>query len=223
MAQSLQLRCGSRNVRVISTEVSDGDFAVARAAHEREQVRRQTLDLPWTWLNQVHGVEVVEVTRPGEHAGAVADGALTFAVGCPIAVTTADCSPVVLTTTDGVAVVHAGWKGALAGVVGAAAEQLLANGGKPDAAWLGPCIAAESYQFGPGDLQLMEQRFGPGVVSETARQEPALDMFEVIKSACLEAGWPAPEINADTAGPNFFSHRARNDKGRQTTVAYIYE
>ncbi len=49
-----------------------------------------------TWLRQVHGATVVEVTEPGEHAGAEADAAFTTRPGCTLAVRTADCVPVVL-------------------------------------------------------------------------------------------------------------------------------
>jgi hypothetical protein len=38
---------------------------------------------PWTWLDQVHGARVVVVTRPGEHAGAAADAAVTVGFGEP--------------------------------------------------------------------------------------------------------------------------------------------
>ena len=45
---------------------------------------------PWTRLTQVHGARVVTVTRPGEHAGAEADAAVTAVPGCALLVRTAD-------------------------------------------------------------------------------------------------------------------------------------
>lgn len=221
MSQTIVLTSGDRRVRVVSTEVLDGDFAVGLPSEQLDRVRRPIIDLPWTWLDQVHGSEVVEATAPGINAGAVADGIYTTRVGCPIAVTTADCAPVVLTSSSGVAVVHAGWKGALAGIIGAAAQKLLSGGSEPGDVWLGPCIAPESYEFSIDDLNMLKARFGAGVIGETTDGQPALDMFGVIKSACLESGWPAPVRSSNTAGADFFSHRARGDKGRQTTVAYI--
>ena len=221
MSQTIVLTSGDRQVRVVSTDASDGDFAVSIPSDQFDRVRRPIVDLPWSWLNQVHGTDVVEATAPGDNAGVVADGIYTTHVGCPIAVTTADCAPVVLTSSSGVAVVHAGWKGALAGIIGAAAQRLLADGSEPGDVWLGPCIAPASYQFSTDDLHKLEVRFGSVVVGETADGKPALNMFEVIKSACLDSGWPEPVPSPNTAEAEFFSHRARGDKGRQTTVAYI--
>jgi copper oxidase (laccase) domain-containing protein len=185
--------------------------------------RRQVNNEPWTWLSQVHGTKLVAVDFPGHHSGAIADGAFTTQTNCPIAVTTADCAPVVLTTTLGVSVVHAGWKGALAGIIGVAAEQMLRTGGAPVHAWLGPCIGPGTYEFGAADLEAMVARFGEAVASETIEGKPALDMPAVIRAACIEAGWPGPARPVDTADPRFFSHRVRCDKGRQTTVACIYD
>ncbi|MDP1806774.1 MAG: laccase domain-containing protein, partial [Acidimicrobiales bacterium] len=44
--------------------------------------RRAVVDLPWTWLHQVHGAGVVRVTHPGDGAGSKADAAVTAAPGC---------------------------------------------------------------------------------------------------------------------------------------------
>lgn len=221
MSTTVTLRSGDRPVQVVSTDVADGDFAVALTGSEFDAPRQQINPAPWTWLKQVHGTDIVLVDQPGHHGGAVADGAATFAVGCPIAVTTADCAPVVLTATTGVAVVHAGWRGALAGVVGEAAAKLTADGGSPQDIWLGPCIGPEGYEFSEHDLSALKDRFGTQVESKTANGLPALDMFEVIAAACSEAGWPKPVRPPSTANNTYFSHRTRGDKGRQTTVAWI--
>lgn len=223
MSESVVLSCGDRQVTVVTTEIADGDFAVGHTGETFEGPRRLIMAQPWTWLNQVHGADVVSVDFAGHHGGAVADGAHTSQSGCPIAVTTADCAPVVLTTTLGVSVVHAGWRGAMAGIIGTAARKMLDLGGEPLDAWLGPCIGPGSYEFGAVDLQAVVGRFGSGVAAETADGKPALDMPAVVAAACTEAGWTAPWRPADTSNPRFFSHRVRGDKGRQTTVACIYE
>jgi copper oxidase (laccase) domain-containing protein len=58
------------------------------------------------------------VTEPGEHDGAVGDAAITRCRGAVLSVWVADCAPVVLLGGDRVVgVVHAGWRGALDGVL----------------------------------------------------------------------------------------------------------
>ncbi|MEZ5379022.1 MAG: polyphenol oxidase family protein [Acidimicrobiales bacterium] len=225
-----------RRVEVRSTTVHDGDFAIPPVQLDHNgrplpqvdpddlrQRRSNIMDAPWTWLRQVHGTDLVVVAEPGAGAGAVADGAITTASGVPIAVTTADCSPVVLISTAGVAVVHAGWRGARSGIIETAGRRLLAEGGRPVSAVLGPCIAAPRYEFGGDDLASMVEAYGPDVAALTDEGTPALDMAEVIAAACANSGWGRPDPVACTSAPDFFSHRVRGDRGRQTTVAWIEE
>lgn len=221
MTIAVAMKCGDRKVHVVSTDANDGNFAVSLSGPAFASPRSAIVDLPWTWLNQVHGTDIVNVTAPGEHAGAIADGALTSVTGCPVAVTTADCVPVVLTSTHGVAVVHAGWRGALKGVISNAADKLLTAGGQSLEVWLGPCIGPDDYEFGSQELALMSERFGEHVISRSSAGNQALDMFSVVSAACVEAGWPRPKRPSSTASPDYFSHRIRGDKGRQTTVAWI--
>jgi YfiH family protein len=105
---------------------------------------------------QVHGAEAVTVEgaepwTPGE--GPRADALVTSAPGVALGVLTADCAPVLLAEPHAgvVGAAHAGWRGALAGVleaVVAAMERLGATRGSIRAA-VGPCIAEASYEVGP--------------------------------------------------------------------------
>ncbi|MFT7600307.1 MAG: copper oxidase (laccase) domain-containing protein [Acidimicrobiales bacterium] len=213
---SPNLRCCIR-----STDVRDGDFAAGLPQSELAARRETIATGSWTWLRQVHGSDVVRVDEPADQAGVEADGAFTTTVGCPISVTTADCSPVVLVGSHAVAVVHAGWRGALAGIVEKAAQRLAEVGASPVRTVLGPCIGPDEYEFGAKDLGLMTQRYGPSVVGRSISGMPALDMTEVVGASCLAVGWPQPERPLCTSSPRFFSHRARGDQGRQTTVAWL--
>ncbi len=117
--------------------------------------------------------------------------------------------------------VHAGWKGARAGIIEQAGTRLLARGGEPVCAILGPCISARAYEFGPIDLDAMVERYGEVVRSQTATGAPALDMNAVVGQACRVVGWDAPAAPACTSDPAWYSHRTRGDRGRQTTVTWI--
>jgi len=214
--------------RHLTTTRADGDLAVTGAEPGLTARRRAVVDLPWTWLTQVHGAEVVTVTRPGEHAGTAADAAVTAVAGAALAVTTADCVPVVLVgREDGaVGVAHAGWKGLLGGVVGAAAEAMAALGHPPVRAVIGPCIRAERYEFGPADLDAVAARWGDEVRSTTAAGTPALDVVAGVRRALAEVGVTdvADEGTCTAAdAERFWSFRARGEAGRIATVAWLEE
>ncbi len=103
---------------------------------------------------QVHGsaVEVVAGPWPEGHRPH-ADVVVTARPGVVVGVLTADCAPLLLADPAAgvVAAAHAGWKGALAGVVEAAVAAMAALGATPNRlrAAIGPCIAQASYEVGP--------------------------------------------------------------------------
>jgi YfiH family protein len=116
--------------------------------------------LPAAALNtvyQVHGTGVAVANRNWGPAGAPrADAQVTDRPGIAIGILTADCVPVLLAgrKPEGGPVIgaaHAGWKGAVAGVLAAAVaamEVLGAARGTIHAA-IGPCIGQDSYEVGP--------------------------------------------------------------------------
>ncbi len=208
-------------LKVYFTDRSDGDFQIRNPAPDVEERRRRIVDAPWTWVRQVHGTTVLVADQPGQHAGQEADGLVTTEPGCPIAVTTADCAPVVLVVDRGVAVVHAGWRGLYNGIIGVAAELVQDVGGEPVEALVGPCVHPAAYEFGTDQLELLADRFGESVVSTTAWDTPALDMPAAVSRACERAGWSVSETGPCTSDDRMYSHRTRAESERLTTVAWI--
>lgn len=103
------------------------------------------------WLEQVHGVKVVEACNAGEGDGyPVADAAWSGTPGVACAVMTADCLPVLFCSSDGtrVAAAHAGWRGLLAGVLESTVQALETDSGEL-MAWLGPAIGPGAFEVGP--------------------------------------------------------------------------
>jgi copper oxidase (laccase) domain-containing protein len=89
---------------------------------------------------------------------------------------------------------------------------------------LGPCIHPECYEFGPADLDLMAERFGPAVRSRAATGAPALDLPIAVARALGGVGVAlADGFDACTAcdGVRFYSHRARQDAGRHALTVRI--
>ncbi len=220
-AHSWTIETGHWRCHIRSTTAADGSFAVIDPAPDVDARRLGLTGAAWTVLRQVHGAEVVSVASAGQATGIEADGACTFAPLVPVAVTTADCAPVVLVGTTGVAVVHAGWRGALGGVIESAARILAEGGATPVQTLVGPCIGPSAYAFGSEDLADIVAVFGPSVVGRTTSGSPALDLPALVGLACERVGWPAPARPSCTSDPRYFSHRVRGDKGRQTTVAWL--
>jgi YfiH family protein len=203
------------------TGVDDGDFRVLDPTPGLADRRRRLVDAEWNWIRQVHGADVVIAERAGHHQGTEADGLATTVLDCPIAVTTADCAPVILVAERGVAAVHAGWRGLVEGIVERAADQLRNIGGTPLATLLGPCISPGAYEFGAEELAQVVARYGPTCQGVTDEGQMALDVPETVGLACERAGWPRPERPACTSDPRWYSHRTRADIGRQTAVVWL--
>ena len=96
----------------------------AAVAENRRRIAARLPHRP-TWLDQVHGTDVIRVSAPRDDAP-VADAAVTQALDVPLAVRVADCLPVFLADRAGsaVGVAHAGWRGLAAGVLERTLEAL---------------------------------------------------------------------------------------------------
>jgi YfiH family protein len=191
--------------------------------------RRELVDGEWTWLRQVHGARVVEVKRPGEHAGAEADSAVTSHPDAVLCVLTADCAPIGFTSPEGVrAVAHAGWKGLAAGVIAATVRAMRDRGATRIEAALGPCIHPSCYEFSPADLDTVAAALGDHVRSATSDGKPALDLPGAVRHALADAGVDLVEDRDlctacdldDHGAPRWYSHRARGDEERQALVQW---
>jgi YfiH family protein len=185
--------------------------------------RDEVVDLPWTWLRQVHGDVVVEVRRPGEGAGTRADAAVTAAPGCALAVLTADCAPVALASPEGVlGAAHAGWAGLAGGILERTLEAMAALGATTVSAVVGPRIGPECYEFGFDDLAMVAASVGPCVRSRTADGRPALDLAAGAAAVLEREGVAAVrDLRTCTAcSPGYFSWRARGERQRQAMVVW---
>jgi len=187
--------------------------------------RRAVVDLPWTWLRQVHGDLVVRVGAPGAGSGVSADAAVTDRPGCALAVFTADCAPVALASPEGViGVAHAGWRGAVGGVLQATVAEMRSLGATDIEAALGPCIRPGCYEFGQTDLDAAAARLGDCVRATTTAGRPALDLPAAVKAALAEAGVEGDRVRdvgiCTACSPDHFSWRARRDQARQAMVVW---
>lgn len=103
-------------------------------------------------LHQVHSATAVPVTAPFEQAPR-ADALVTATPGIALGVLSADCQPVLLADPQAgvIGAAHAGWRGALDGVLEATLEAMEALGARRDdiCAAIGPAISQSAYEVGP--------------------------------------------------------------------------
>jgi YfiH family protein len=167
---------------------------------------------------QIHS-SLVHCAEPGAR-GEPGDGLWTEEPDLPVLVMSADCLPIALARVGngrpGVAVLHAGWRGLLAGVV---AEGVAALGGTVHAA-IGPGIGPCCYEVGPDVAELYMEAFGLDVLHGRN-----LDLWTAAERALLAAGIEEVErVDLCTScNPElFFSHRRTGKpRGVQGVIARV--
>jgi YfiH family protein len=167
---------------------------------------------------QVHST-VVHRAEPGAR-GEPGDGLWTEEPDLPVLAMSADCLPIALARVGdgrpGVAVLHAGWRGLLAGIV---ADGVRALGGRLHAA-VGPAIGPCCYEVGPEVAEPFTAAFGPDVL-----RTRNLDLWTAAERALRAAGVEEVErVDLCTAcNPElFFSHRRTGKpRGVQGVIARV--
>lgn len=159
-----------------------GDDPAAVSTNRERAARHLGLDpARVVWMNQVHGREVAVVDGPWAGAAEIpyVDAVVTAQPGLPLAVLTADCTPVLLAdpVAGVVAAAHAGRPGLVAGVVPATVEAMTALGARPSriVAHTGPAICGRCYEV-PEAMRSEVAEHVPGSWSETSWGTPAVDV-----------------------------------------------
>lgn len=172
---------------------------------------------------QIHSATAVIADRPWGDERPEGDAVVTTTPGLVCGALHADCAPVLIADPQAriVASAHAGWQGALSGVVGAAVEAMVGLGADPArmVAAVGPCIGPASYEVGMEFLDRFEAA-SPGSARFFATAEAAdkrlFDLPAFVLSRIAEAGVGQSEwIGRDTcAEPDwFFSNRRAYRQG----------
>lgn len=173
---------------------------------------------------QIHSPEVIVATKPWP-AGLRprADGIVTRARGLAIGVTTADCGPILFAEPQAgvIGAAHAGWRGALAGIVEATVVAMEGLGAARDMirAALGPMIRQHHYEVGPDLIErfAVEDPDAKPFFAPAAR--PGYAMFDLagyIATRLRRAGLDRVEdLDACTYADAelFFSYRRATHRG----------
>lgn len=179
-------------------------------------------------VHQVHSADVIEVTAPLGVPRPKADALVTATPGLAIAVLTADCQPVLFTDpkTGVVGAAHAGWKGALDGVLEATLDAMERLGARRAdiAAVIGPTISQRAYEVGPEfferffDADRDYARFFSGGIGDRMQFDlPAFGLHRLREAGVGHAEWTGHCTYSDPV--HFYSfrrsvHEAEADYGR---------
>lgn len=186
---------------------------------------------------QVHSARAAIMTEPWNSADAPdADAIVTNLRGVAISVLTADCAPVLLLDAGAgvIAAVHAGWKGAKAGILESALDAMERLGAKASrtAAAIGPAISPAAYEVGPEfkEAFLTDGEDSEKYFSQPARKgRPHFDLPTYVKDRLSRRGVTNIQDIAVCTYANesiLFSHRrsvhrAEPDYGRQISAIVI--
>lgn len=185
-------------------------------------------------LHQIHSATIVTATAPWtREARPRADGMVTRTPHLALAILTADCGPVLFAdhASGVVGACHAGWGGALGGVLEATVDAMVALGAEREAivAVLGPTIGPDAYEVGPE----FKARFlgadpaNEGFFAPAAREGHAMfDLPSYIVARLEGTGIGEVEnigLCTYSDEERFFSyrrttHRGEPDYGRQVSV-----
>lgn len=187
--------------------------------------------------NQVHSADAVTVNTAWAAAERPrADAIVTGTPGLAVGVLAADCAPILFAdpTARVVAAAHAGWKGALAGILEATVDAMQQLGARRERirAALGPCIGPSAYEIGP-EFEAAFLASDAGNARFFARpslaQRPRFDLPGYVLHRLERSGLGVVESATRCTYLNeaqFFSfrrttHRGEADYGRQVSAIVL--
>lgn len=188
-------------------------------------------------LYQIHSPDVIVRSRDNAADRPQADGQATNVPGVILGVLTADCGPVLFADAEAgvIGAAHAGWKGALGGVLENTIEAMEKLGAKREriVASLGPSISKRNYEVGPEFVERFLQMNADWQRFFSPSEKPGHSMFDLPSltvARLTAAGVKAENLNICTYDDeeNFFSyrrttHRREPDYGRQISAIMLRE
>ncbi|MCH9807942.1 MAG: peptidoglycan editing factor PgeF [Alphaproteobacteria bacterium] len=186
---------------------------------------------------QVHSATALIVDQPFTPGPPPrGDALVTNTPGLAIGILTADCGPVLLADPVArvVAAAHAGWRGAVGGILEATLAKMVELGAKPArvCASLGPCINQQNYEVGPeflDDFTAREPSNRRFFTTPDGAAKPHFDLPAFIAARLEGLGIANFDLNAPCTYDNeskFFSfrrstHSSEPDYGRQISAILV--
>lgn len=187
--------------------------------------------------HQIHSPDVIVATGPFPGTRPRADALVTDRPGLAICASTADCGPVLFADPQArvVGAAHAGWRGALTGVLENTIAAMEGLGARRDriVAVLGPSISAKNYEVGPEFVVRFMEADTANAAYFAASGKPGHMLFDLnayTVDRLQRAGVVAEALNRCTYEEEdlFFSyrrgtHRGEQDYGRQISAIVLEE
>lgn len=202
-----------------------GDTLAAVTANRAVLRAAPALPAEPRWLNQVHGIDVVDLAVAATDP-ITADASFAADANTVCAVLTADCLPVLFCDRAGswVAAAHAGWRGLCAGVL----EQTLAHfsGARSELlVWLGPAIGPRAFEVGPEVRAAFVRHDPESVDAFQAGQADRwfADLYRLARLRLQKAGVSAifgGGLCAYSEPQRFYSYRRDRETGRQASLIW---
>lgn len=198
-------------------------FFAGRGAPERDSAELVAL-LPTgvapSWLRQVHGARS-RAARPG--ACGEGDALVVTRPGLAALIATADCVPVLIAAPGVALAIHAGWRGLVAGVVGAAVAELAEP--RQASAWIGPAIGPCCYEVGDDVAAAIAAASAPTVLRRAATGRTHVDLAAAAAVELARTGIGRIihfELCTRCAGDRLWSYRRdRESAGRNLAAVWL--
>ncbi|MCQ0971662.1 peptidoglycan editing factor PgeF [Paracoccus sp. TK19116] len=173
-------------------------------------------------VHQVHSATVVTIAEgddPDKMREIQADALVTARPGIALSVLTADCQPVLLADPEAgvIGAAHAGWKGAIGGVLEATVAAMRAAGAENIRAVIGPTISQRAYEVGEDFMEdfIAEDDDYSRFFSGGPNGRPMFDLpsfgLSRLRETGAEAEWTGHCTYSDPA--RFFSYRRATHEG----------
>ena len=209
------------------SDSDDGDFSVAQQPENYlAENQRKLYKGEWNWLTQEHGTEIVWLEDDERSFGIRGDALATSSSQKVIAITVADCLPLLLTEQSGIlSLMHLGWRGIEEGLLEKTLQFIRSKSSEPITAVLGPCIDTCCYEFGQNELRILVEKYGEKIVGRTNKGSIAFDMRacvkEILKSSNVEIKYE--EDSCTKCDSRYWSFRADGTDKRQVMIAWKQE
>ena len=209
------------------SDSDDGDFSLAQQPENYlAENQRKLYKGEWNWLTQEHGTEIVWLEDDERSLGIRGDALATISSQKVIAITVADCLPLLLTEQSGIlSLMHLGWRGIEGGLLEKTLQFIRSKSSEPITAILGPCIDTCCYEFGQNELRILVEKYGEKIVGRTNKGSIAFDMRacvkEILKSSNVEIKYE--EDSCTKCDSRYWSFRADGTGKRQVMIAWKQE
>ena len=171
------------------------------------------------YLKQVHGSDVLEAT----HSGLLgeADGLVTNQSNLALGILVADCAAVLIADPDQkvIGAFHAGWRGAIGGILDNGIKKMQNLGGKEFSAWISPCIGLTAFEVGDEVATQFPAKF----VHTTGFSKPHLDLKSYVIENLQNLGIKRDRIFTDERctfeNTEFYSYRRQGKQSGRMLAA----